>query len=65
MPDDSQSFRKGPDGEVFDIEVSFDPDTNQNVVYWSDIQYIFPNACFIKRGNNFIRNIQRELYVTT
>ncbi|OAQ23387.1 hypothetical protein K457DRAFT_232333 [Linnemannia elongata AG-77] len=60
MPDDSQSFRKGSDGEVFDIKVSFDPDTNQNVVYWSDIQYIFPNACFIKRGNNFIRDIQRE-----
>ncbi|KAF9297967.1 hypothetical protein BGZ88_008433 [Linnemannia elongata] len=60
MPDDSQSFRKGSDGEVFDIKVSFDPDTNQNVVYWSDIQCIFPNACYIKRGNNFIRDIQRE-----
>lgn len=64
MPDDTQSFRKGPDGEVFDIEVSLDPDTNQKVVYWSDIQQFVPNACFIKKGNTIIYNAQQEWYVT-
>ncbi|KAF9544923.1 hypothetical protein EC957_011548 [Mortierella hygrophila] len=60
MPDDSQSFRKGPDGEVFDINVSLDPDTNQKVVNWFDIQCFVPNARFIKNGNTFICNVQQE-----
>lgn len=49
-----------------DIEASLDPETNQPVVYWSDIQILFPNAHHIKRGNTmvtFVRNAQQEWYV--
>ncbi|KAF9085039.1 hypothetical protein BGX29_002192, partial [Mortierella sp. GBA35] len=53
----------GPDGEMFDIEVSLDPDTNQQVVYWSAITFVFLNTRFIKKKNTivtFVRNAQRE-----
>ncbi|KAF9131578.1 hypothetical protein BGW39_001627, partial [Mortierella sp. 14UC] len=63
MADDSQSFRKGPDGSVIDIEVSLDPDTNQKVIYWSDIEYHFPKARFVKKKSThvtFVRNIMCE-----
>ncbi|KAF9093166.1 hypothetical protein BGX23_003574, partial [Mortierella sp. AD031] len=63
MANGSQSFRQGPDGEVIDIEVSLDPDTNQQVVYWSAITFVFPSTCFIKKKNTivtFVRNAQRE-----
>ncbi|KAG0290156.1 hypothetical protein BGZ96_006374, partial [Linnemannia gamsii] len=63
MADDCQSFRQGVCGDVFDIEVSFDPETNQQVIYWSDITLVFPNARFVKKGNTvvtFVRDAQRE-----
>ncbi|KAF9123415.1 hypothetical protein BGW39_008983 [Mortierella sp. 14UC] len=63
MADDSQSFRKGPDGDVMDIEVLLDLDTNQKVIYWSDIEYHFPKARFVKKKNThvaFVRNVLRE-----
>ncbi|KAG0064884.1 hypothetical protein BGZ89_008773, partial [Linnemannia elongata] len=63
MADEYQSFRQGIYGAVQDIEVSLDSETNQQVVYWSDIQILFPNVHHIKRGNamvTFVRNAQRE-----
>ncbi|KAK5816794.1 hypothetical protein F5H01DRAFT_412867 [Linnemannia elongata] len=63
MAEEYQSFRQGLNGPVQDIEASLDPETNQPVVYWSDIQILFPNAHHIKRGNTmvtFVRNAQQE-----
>ncbi|KAF9904625.1 hypothetical protein EC991_002555 [Linnemannia zychae] len=59
MTDDCQSFRQGPAGDTLDIEVSLDSETNQKIIYWSDILVLFPKAHHVKRGNamvTFLRN---------
>ncbi|KAG0195805.1 hypothetical protein BGX33_002585, partial [Mortierella sp. NVP41] len=63
--DFTQSFRRGADGKVVKIEVYFDPESNQEVVDWSDIKLAFPNTCFVKKGDTlvtFVRNAQRQWY---
>ncbi|KAF9096650.1 Type I transmembrane sorting receptor [Mortierella sp. GBA35] len=42
------------DGEVFEIETSLDPDTNQQIVYWKDITFFVPKALYIKKGYAFV-----------
>ncbi|KAG0209349.1 Type I transmembrane sorting receptor [Mortierella sp. NVP41] len=51
------------DGEVFEIETSLDPDTNQQIVYWKDITFFVPKALYIKKGCafvTFVRNAQQD-----
>ncbi|KAF9082596.1 hypothetical protein BGX29_003741 [Mortierella sp. GBA35] len=40
MTDGTQSFRRGADNKVENIDVFYDPETSQQVVYWDDIQLL-------------------------
>ncbi|KAF9298150.1 hypothetical protein BGZ88_007776 [Linnemannia elongata] len=58
-----QSFRQGLTGDLVHLEVSDEPETNQQVIYWDDITAVFPTARHIKNGPaivSFARNKQRQ-----
>ncbi|KAF9079411.1 hypothetical protein BGX23_004165, partial [Mortierella sp. AD031] len=54
MTDGTQSFRRGADNKVENIDVFYDPETSQQVVYWDDIQLLFPHARCIKNGDTLV-----------
>ncbi|KAF9339334.1 hypothetical protein BGZ91_006283, partial [Linnemannia elongata] len=58
-----QSFRHGPTSDLNYIEVYYEPETNQQVIYWGDITAVFPTARYVKNGPvivSFARNKQRR-----
>ncbi|KAG0065469.1 hypothetical protein BGZ89_008293 [Linnemannia elongata] len=45
-----QSFRRGSTGRVFQVEAHHHPDSAQHIVFWEDIQELFPGASSVLHG---------------
>ncbi|KAF9902840.1 hypothetical protein EC991_004499 [Linnemannia zychae] len=63
MPNPSQPFRLGSDGQVHHLEVFEESQTKHQVVFWDDITRVFPKVLHVKNGHTIVslaRNQQHQ-----
>lgn len=61
MSTELQSFRQGLDGPIVQFRAKFDDKTEEHLIYWEEVQFVFPGVHYVKSGTiivEFVRDKQ-------